>query len=112
MSMQLVKLSYLTIGSPTQVAVASVPQIQVRYLSKLARRVKARGQLISERLVVNKTISVGRANSPFVETLSSELAPLHACDLRPYQGGAVFEVFGTIFSPKCQPLVMLGESFE
>src|SRR6266851_9972669 len=78
---RLVELTHLPNGSPTEITVASVPQIQVRELLEPTRRVKARGQFVSERLIVNKAICAGRTDRPFVETLSIELAAFEARDL-------------------------------
>src|ERR1700733_6798908 len=46
MWMKLFELPHLSIGSPTQIAVARVPQIGMRKLFEATRRVEARGQFV------------------------------------------------------------------
>src|SRR5258708_32130917 len=89
---RLVEVSHLPDGSPTKVAVAGVPQIQVRELLEPTRRVKARSQLVSDRLIVNKAICTGRADRLLVETLSIELAAFDPRDLCADQGGSVLKI--------------------
>src|ERR1700736_5808374 len=49
MRMKLFELSHLSMGSPTEIAVASVPQIDMRKLFEATRRIEARGQFVGER---------------------------------------------------------------
>src|SRR5260370_31308322 len=97
--MRLVGLSPLPDGSATEVAVAGVPQIQVSELLEPTRRVKARGQLVSERLIVNKAICAGRADRLLVETLSIELAAFDPGDLSADKCNAVLEILRTVHCP-------------
>src|SRR5215475_7497735 len=51
---ELLKLPYLAIGSPTKICLPCVPQIDVRELLETPPGVEAGGQLVGERLVVDK----------------------------------------------------------
>src|SRR6266404_3369009 len=105
--MRLVELSHLPDGSPTEVAVAGVPQIQIRDLLEPTRRVKARGPFVGNRLIVNKAICAGRADRLLVETLSIELAAFDPGDLCADKCNAVLEILGAILCPDLQ-LVVVG----
>ncbi len=87
----------------------SVAQIGVPDLLETACQVEARGELVSERLVVDKTIRVCRADRLLVEMLSSQLVAFYSRDLCAYQRGTVFEVFRTIFCPDLESLVVLDQ---
>src|SRR6266436_3505208 len=104
---RLVELSHLPDGSPTEVAIACAPQIQVRDLPEPTRRVKARGQFVSERLIVNKAICAGRADRLLVETLSIELAALDPGDLCADKRSAVLEILRAVPRPNVK-LVVVG----
>ena len=79
---------------------------------KTARRVEARGQLVGERLIVDKAVCAGRADGLFVEALGIGFAALNACNLRSDQRGAVLEILRTIFCPYFQLSVVRGQSLE
>src|ERR1700730_3875569 len=85
---RLVELSNLAIGSPAKVALTRLPQIHARDLLEAAARVKARGQFVSERLVVDKAVGAGRADGLFVEAHRLDIAAVDAGDFRSHQGGA------------------------
>src|SRR5258705_10180447 len=102
---RLVELSHLPDGSPTKVAVAGVPKIQVRELLEPTRRVKARGQFVSERLNVDKAICTGRADRLLVETLSIELAAFDPGDLRADKRNAVLEILKAVHCPNVELIV-------
>ena len=75
-------------------------------------QVKARGKLVSERLIVNKAVFVGRADGLLVEMLSIELAAFYSCDLSAYQRGTVFEVLRTILRPERKLLLMFSQGLQ
>ena len=79
-----------------------VSYVRMRDRFKTTRRVEARGQLVGERLIVDKAVCAGRADGLFVEALGIELAALNACNLRANQRGAVFEILRAIFCPYFQ----------
>src|SRR5258707_2692090 len=94
-----VELPHLSYGPRPETAVAGDREIQVRDLLEPARRVKARSQFVSKRLVVNKTICAGRADRLLVETLSIELAAFDPRDLSAHECSAVLEILRAVFSP-------------
>jgi hypothetical protein len=55
----LLELSHLSVGSPTEVAVASLPQVQMRDVLESTRRVEPRGEFVGKRLIVNKAVCLG-----------------------------------------------------
>jgi hypothetical protein len=61
---------------------------------------------------MDKVIGMGGANGLFVKTLSLELAPLDASDLRAHQSGAVFEILRAIFRPYLKLPMMGSQSLE
>src|SRR3984957_14645018 len=56
MWMKLFELPHLSISSPTDIAVARVPQIDTCKLFEATGRVEARGQFVGERFVVDKAV--------------------------------------------------------
>src|SRR5260221_4591181 len=74
--------------------------------------VEALGQYVGERFIMDKAISMCRANGLFVKVLRLELAPLDACDLRAHQCGAGFEILRAILRPYFELFVMRGQSLE
>ena len=69
--MELLKLPHLAVGSPTQIAGPGLPQISVCDHLEAARGVKAGGQLVGERLVVDKAVCARRHDRRFVEVASA-----------------------------------------
>jgi hypothetical protein len=92
--------------------VPSVAQIGVPNLLETACQVEARGELVSKRLVVDKTIRMRRANRLLVEMLSSQFAAFYSRDFCAYQRGTVFEVFRTILCPDLESLVVLNKGIQ
>src|SRR5712675_1898969 len=74
MRMKLFELPHLAIGSPAQIAVAGVLQIHTGDLLEPTRRIKARSQLVGERLVVDKAVCACRADGLFVKVHGIERA--------------------------------------
>src|ERR1700726_3064171 len=93
------ELSCLAVGAPTEIAVTRVTQIHASKLFKPTPRVEARGQFISERLVVGRAVRAGRADSLFVEVHGRAIAAFHPGDLGADQRCTVLEVFRTVLSP-------------
>ena len=106
--MDRVELPHLAIGSPTQIAVAGVLQIHTGNLLEATRRVEAGGELVGERLVVNKAVGAGRADGLFVEALGIELTAFDPRDLGADQRGAVLEIVRAIRRPDLQLPVVRG----
>ena len=97
--MRLVELSHLPDGSPTKVAVAGVPQIQVRELLEPTRRVKARGKFVSDRLILNKAVGAGRADGLLVEALGVQYPLFQTRELGANQCRPVCERYRTVICP-------------
>src|SRR5262244_2084443 len=95
----LVELPHFSVGSPTNIALASVPQVRIRDRVQAAGRVEARRNLASERLDMDEAVGAGRADRLFVELLVIERATFDARELRTDQRGAVFEVCRAVLGP-------------
>src|SRR5207244_5739432 len=76
------------------------------------RRVEARGQLIGDRLIMDKAACVRRADGPIVETHRIELAAFDARDLRADERGAVGEVLRAVLGPLLELAVVGGQGLE
>src|SRR6185437_5157091 len=112
MRIQLFELPHFASGSPTQIAVPSVAQIGVPDLLETACQVKAPGELVSERFVMDEIICLRRADRLLVEMLCLYLVVFDPCDLCAYQGRTVFKVFRAIFCPDLKLLVVLGKGIQ
>ncbi|CAB3810364.1 hypothetical protein LMG28614_07258 [Paraburkholderia ultramafica] len=108
----LVELLYLAVGTPTQVAVARVLQIQPGNLLKTARRIEAGREFAGERLIVDKAMLLRRVDGLLVELFGIKHAAFDAGDLRPDQCGTVFEILRTILRPDLQLPVMCSDSLQ
>src|SRR5215469_9438236 len=64
--MELFELPHLSVSSPLEVATPGISEVEMRDLLEAARRVKTRGQLIGERLVVKKAVGPCRADGLFI----------------------------------------------
>src|SRR6266851_8421362 len=96
---RLVELPHLPVGSPMEITVTGVPQIQVRELLEPTRRVKACGQFVSDRLIVNKAIGAGRTDRLLVETFTIEIAAFDPGDLCADKCSAVLEILRAVLRP-------------
>src|SRR5262245_28714189 len=74
--------------------------------------VKPRGDFTGERLIVDKSVSVGGTDGLFIKVLSVEQAALYSCDLSRYQCSTVFEILLTVLCPYFELSMMSGESLE
>src|SRR5580704_12182600 len=111
---ELIELPDLAISSPAEIAVPCISQIRARDFLETTCRVEARGDLIGDRLIVNKAVFVCRVYGSFVKILGVEFAAFYASDLCTHQRGAVFKILRAILRPyfelpvvNCQSLEML-----
>ena len=77
-------------------------------LFETTRAVKARGQFVSERLVVDEAVVAGGADGLFIKTLGVEFSALEAGDLGACEGSAVREILGAILRPQIELPVVGG----
>jgi hypothetical protein len=56
---QLIELSHLATGSPTQVMIARLAQVEMRDVLEATSHVEARGELVRKRLIVDKAVCSG-----------------------------------------------------
>jgi len=108
--MELLELPDLAFSAPSEIAGPCVPEIGVGDRLEATRRVEARGQFVSERLIVNKAVGEGRADGLFVEALGGELATFQSGDLGADQRGAVLEIVRAIVRPGLELFVMRRQS--
>src|ERR1700740_734875 len=112
MRMKLFELPHLSISSPAEIAVARIPQIDMRKPFEPTRRVEARGQFVGERLVVDKAVCACRADGLFVKVHGIERRALDPGDSRPDQCGAVLEILRTICRPHLELSVVRDQSLD
>jgi hypothetical protein len=93
--MQANELSGLAVGSPAQIAVQRVSQVEKREPAEAARCVEARGDFVGERLVMDEAAPAGRPDGLLVKVHGIERATFDAGDLRP---DAVGKIFGAVVS--------------
>src|SRR3954451_14538208 len=84
----------------------------MRDLLEAARGVKARGQLVSERLVVDKAVCLCRTDGLFVKVHGIERAAINPGNLRANQGSAILEVFRTVLRPRFELFVVGHKSLK
>ena len=102
----LLELRDLPAGSPTQIAVAGIAQVDIRKLLEPARPVEAGSTFVGDCLIVDEAVVARRADGLFIQTFGVEVAALQSGDFRADQRGAVREILGTILRPDLEPLVM------
>src|SRR3982074_2987722 len=73
-------------------------------------RIEAGSEFIGERLIVNKAVGAGRADSLFVEALGIELPAFDPRNLGADPRSAVREIVRAIRRPELELLVMRSES--
>ena len=101
-----IELPHLAIGSPTQVAVARLPQIHMRKIFETARRVETRGEFVADRFVVDEAVRACRADGLFIEAHCIEVAALEASNLGAHERGAVLEILRASLLQYLELLVM------
>src|SRR5215471_5990394 len=109
---QLVELLHFAIGSPTYIAMPRVPQVRARDLIEATSHVEARGDFVGDRLIVDKSVFVCRADCLLVEALSIQQVTFNTCDLRADQRGAVFEILRAMLRPYFELPVVICQSLE
>src|SRR5262245_30651054 len=95
----MVELLYFAISSPTEIAVPGFPQISIRDFVEPACRVKARGNLVGNRLIMDEAVHVRGADRLFIEAHRLKVAAFNPGDLGAHQRGAVFEILRAILRP-------------
>jgi len=93
------ELPHLAVSAPTQVAVASVLQVNTGYFSKTSGRVEARRQFVGKGFDMDKAALLRRVDGLFVKQLSLDHAPFDAGDLGVDQRGPAREILWALFSP-------------
>src|SRR5260370_40024723 len=110
--MQFVEVPNIAIGSPAEIASARIAEINMRKLVEPTHRVKARGQLVGERLIMDKAICASRADRLFVKVHGIERAAFDPGDLRPDQRGAILEVPRANCRPDLELSVVSDQSLD
>src|SRR5262249_29599933 len=102
------ELPTFPIGSPSEVAIAGVPQIRMRDRLEAACRVEARSEFVGECLILDEAARACRADPLLVESHGIDVATFDARDLGGHQGGAVLEILRTILCPYLELSMMRG----
>src|ERR1700678_804727 len=106
MRVMFVELPDLSVGAPTQIAVAGMAQVDIRELIEPARPVEARGHFVGDRFVVDKAIVTRRTDRLLVQVLGIEHPVFEAGEVGPAQSSGVLEILPTVLSPNLQLPVM------
>src|ERR1700681_4379759 len=112
MRIRLIELPNLAVGTPAEGAVPGVAQRHVRDFLKTTCRVKAPGEFVGERLVVDKVICAGRADGLLVEAHRVEGAAFNSRDLGGDKRSSVGEVLGAVLRPRVELLVVGGQRLQ
>ncbi len=107
----LVELPHLAVGSPTQIAVASVLQIHAGNLLETTRRVEAGGHLMGQALVLHKSILACRPDRLLVQPHGIKIPVFDASELGRYQRVLVAESRWIIFGPLAQLVQVRRQEF-
>src|SRR6516164_2538220 len=97
--MELLELPHLSVGSPSEIALPRVSQVEMRDLLEAAGRVKARGQLVGERLVVYEPVCACRHDGALIQLHGIEGASLDMDNLSADQRCTILEVLRAIRRP-------------
>src|SRR5262245_34960459 len=93
--MELIQMSHLAVGAPSQIALSCASQIEMSDLREAARFVKAGRELVGKRLVVDAAVCASRYDGALVEFHGVEWASLDARDFGADQRNAIIEVLRT-----------------
>ena len=85
---------------------AGIPQVGGRNLLEAARRVKAPGPLVGDRLIVDKAVRVRRTHGFLIEVLRVEHAAFNPGDFRTNDRCAVLEGDRVMLGPHFDLLVV------
>src|SRR5262249_25686112 len=110
--MQVLELSYLSIGPPLEIAEPGVPQVKPRDPVESPGGVEARCKFQSERLVVNEAVCAGRVDRLFVQAHRVQIAILDSGHFGADQGGTVLEVLRAILGPDVELSLVKGETLQ
>src|SRR6516225_4592827 len=94
--MELIELPHLSVGSPSEIALPCVSQVEMRDLLKTPRRVKPSRQLVGERLVVDKAVCACRADGLLIQLLGIEHAAFDTGNLSADQRRTIRKVLRTM----------------
>src|SRR5499427_8206537 len=106
------QLPYFAVGSPSSVAVQGLPQIRIRNLVETAPRIKARGNLVGNRLIVDESVCVRGADGLLIKALGIEHSAFYSCDLRTDERRSVFKILWAMLRPNFEVPVVSCQSFE
>ena len=109
---ELLELSNLGIRSPAEIAVAGIAQVGRCNRLEAARRVKAAGPLVGDRLIVDKAVRVRRMHGFLIEVLRVEHAAFNPGDFRTNDRCAALKGDRVMLGPHFELLVVTDQSLE
>ena len=109
---ELHELSNLRVGSPAAIARSGIPQVSGRNRLEAARRIKASGPLVGDRLDVDKAVGVRRTHGFLIEVLSVEHTALNPGDLGTHERLTALEGDGVVLGPRLELLVVTDQRVE
>ncbi len=99
MRIELIELPHLPIGTPERIARPRVAQVCRAGRLEPALQIKAAGEFVGQRLVVDKAVAAGGADGSLVEVHRLERSPLDARNLRADQRRTILEVLRAVRGP-------------
>src|SRR6266576_6227530 len=102
----MVQLRYFAISPPTLVAIPGFVQIRICERLETTCCVEARGDLIGNRLIVDESIGVRRADGLFVKAFGVDQAAFYSCDFGSRQSNSVFKILRTMLRPYVELFVV------
>jgi len=103
---ELVELPYFAVSPPTEIAIPGFPQICVRDLVEASCRVEAGSNFVDNRLIVDESIGVRRADGLFVKAFGVDQAAFYSCDFGSRQSNSVFKILRTMLRPYVELFVV------
>src|SRR3984893_18358556 len=97
-----IELPHLAIGSPPQVAVPGVSQVEMRYFIEATGRVEARSKFVGEALVLDKPILARCSDRLLVQPHGIKVPAIEASKLCRHQCVLIPESRWVVFGPLAQ----------
>src|SRR5580704_14388587 len=95
----MIQLRYFAVSPPTLIAMPGFVQIRICERLETTCCVEARGDLIGNRLIVDESIGVRRADGLFVKAFGFDHAAFYSCDFGSCQSNTVFEILRAMLRP-------------
>ena len=106
------ELPHLAIGSPTNIGVPGVAQIEIGDLVEPSTSIEFGSPFVGDCLILDEATVTRRTDRLFIEAHRVDIAALDARNLRAHQRGAVLEMLRATLRPDLQLPMMGSQSVE